>query len=65
MGRKMKTIKYGAFQISKNPENSSIMRRSRGSHKLTDYMNCIRNLRVSNGEINWTPNKLSVESSIR
>ena len=51
MGRKMKTIKYGVFQISKNPENSSRMRRSRGSHKLTDYMNCIRNIRVSNDEI--------------
>ena len=51
MGRKMKTIKYGVFQISKNPENSSIMRRSRGSHKLTDYMNCIGNIMVSNSEI--------------
>ena len=51
MGRKMKTIKYGAFQISKNPENSSIMRRSRGSHKLTNYMNCIGNIRASNNEI--------------
>ena len=51
MGRKMKTIKYGAFQISKNPENSSIMRRSRGSHKLTDYMNFIGNIRASNSEI--------------
>ena len=51
MGRKMKTIKYGAFQISKNPKISSIMRRSRGSHKLTDYMNCIGNIRASNNEI--------------
>ena len=51
MGRKMKTIKYGAFQISKNLENSSIIRRSRGSHKLTDYMNCIGNIRASNREI--------------
>ena len=47
----MKTIKYGAFQISKNSENSSIMRKSRGSHKLTDYMNCIGNIRASNSEI--------------
>ena len=47
----MKTIIYGAFQISKNPENSSIMRRSRGSHKLTDYITCIGNLRASNIEI--------------
>ena len=52
MGRKMKTIKYGAFQISKNPKNNSIMRRSRGSHKLTDYMNYIGNIRASNNEIN-------------
>ena len=52
MVRKMKTIKYGAFQISKNPKNNSIMRRSRGSHKLTDYMNCIGNIRASNNEIN-------------
>ena len=51
MGRKMKTIKYGAFQISKNPKNSSIMRRSRGSHKLADYMNCIGNIMASNSEI--------------
>ena len=51
MGRKMKTIRYGAFQISKNPENSSIMKRSRGSHKLTDYITCIGNLKVSNSEI--------------
>ena len=51
MGRKMKTIKYDAFQISKNPENNSIMRRSRGSHKLTDYMNCIGNIKASNSEI--------------
>ena len=51
MGRKMKTIKYGAFHISKNPKNGSIMRRSRGSHKLTDYMNCIGNIRASNSEI--------------
>ena len=51
MRRKMKTIKYGAFQISKNPENCSIMRRSRGSHKLTDYINCIGNIRSSNYEI--------------
>ena len=51
MGRKMKTIKYGAFQISKNPENNSIIRRSRGSHKLNDYMNCIGNIRASNSEI--------------
>ena len=51
MGRKMKTIKYGAFQISKNTENSNIMRRSRSSHKLTDYMNCIGNTRASNSEI--------------
>ena len=64
MARKMKTIKYGAFQISKNPENNSIMRRSRGSHKLTNYMNCIGNIRESNSELDMTPNKLSVESSI-
>ena len=51
MGRKMKIIKYDAFQISKNPKNSSIMRRSKDSHKLTDYMNCIRNIRASNCEI--------------
>ena len=51
MGRKMKTIKYGAFHISKNPENNRIMRRSRGIHKLTDYMNYIRNIRASNSEI--------------
>ena len=51
MGRKMKTIKYGAFKISKNPENSNIMRRSRGNHKLIDYMNCIGNIRASNSEI--------------
>ena len=49
--KKMKTIKYGAFQITKNLENSSIMRRSKGSHKLTDYMNCIGNIRASNSEI--------------
>ena len=47
----MKTIKYGAFHISKNLENSSIMRRSRGNHKLTDYTNCIGNIRASNSEI--------------
>ena len=47
----MKTTKYGALKISKNPENSSIMRRSRGSHKLTNYMNCIGNIRASNSEI--------------
>ena len=47
----MKTIKYGAFQISKNPENNNIMRRSRGSHKLIDYMNWIGNIRVSDSEI--------------
>ena len=51
MGRKMKIIKYGAFQISKNPENNNIMRRYRGSHKLTDYMNCIGNIKASNSEI--------------
>ena len=51
MGRKMKTIKYGAFQISKNPENNSIMRRSRGSKKFTDCMNCIGNIKASNSEI--------------
>ena len=51
MGRNMKTIKYGAFQISKNLENSSIMRRFRGSYKLTGYMNCIGNIRASNSEI--------------
>ena len=50
-GKKNETIKYGAFQISKNPENSNIMRRSRGSHKLADYMNCIGNIRASNSEI--------------
>ena len=50
MGRKMKTIKYGAFQISKNLENNNIMRRSRGSHKLTDYMNCIGNIRATSQE---------------
>ena len=50
-GKKMKTIKYGAFQISKNPETSIIMRRSRGSHKLTDYMNYIGNIRASKSEI--------------
>ena len=47
----MKTIKYGAFQISKNLENNSIMKRSRGSHKLSNYMNCIGNIRASNSEI--------------
>ena len=51
MGRKMKTIKYDAFQISKNPKNSSIMRRSRGSLKMTSYINCIGNIRASNSEI--------------
>ena len=51
MGRKIKTIKYGAFQILKNAENSSIMRRSRGNHKLTDYMNCIGNIKASDSEI--------------
>ena len=51
MGRKMKTIKYGAFQISKNSDNSSIVRRSRGNYKLTDYMNCIGNIKASNSEI--------------
>ena len=51
MERKMKTIKYGPFQISKNLENISIMRRSRGSHKLTDYMNCIGNIKASDNEI--------------
>ena len=50
MGRKIKTIKYGAFQISKNSENNSITRRSRDSHKLIDYMNCIGNIRASNSE---------------
>ena len=44
----MKTIKYDAFQISKNPENNNIMRISRGIHKLTDYMNCIGNIKASN-----------------
>ena len=52
MGRKMKTIKYDVFQISKNPENNIIMRRTKGSHKLTDYMNCIGNIKVSKSEIN-------------
>ena len=47
----MKTIKYGAFQLSKNLENNNIMRRSKGSHKLTDYMNYIGNIRASNNEI--------------
>ena len=47
----MKTIKYGAFQISKNLENNGIIRRSKGSDKLTDYMNCIGNIRTSNSEI--------------
>ena len=47
----MKTYKYGAFQILKNPENNSIMRRSRGSHKLSYYMNCIGNIKASNSEI--------------
>ena len=51
MGRKMKTIKYGVFQISKNLVNNNIMRRSKGSHKLTDYMNRIGNIRASNCEI--------------
>ena len=51
MGRKMKTKKYGAFQISKNPKNNNIMRRSMASHKLTDYMNYIGNIRASNSEI--------------
>ena len=51
MGRKMKTIKYSAFQISKNPDNNSIIRRSRVSHKLTDYMNYMGNIRASNSEI--------------
>ena len=51
MGRKMKTIKYGAFQISKNPENNRIMKRSRSNHILTDYMNCIGNIKASNSEI--------------
>ena len=51
MGRKIKTIKYGGFQISKNSENSSIMRISKGNHKLTDYINCIGNIRASNSEI--------------
>ena len=51
MGRKMKTIKYDVFQISKNPKNSRIMRRSRGSNKLINYMNCIGNIRVSHNEI--------------
>ena len=51
MGRKMKTIKYGAFQISKNPENNNIMRRFRDSHKVTDYMNDIEYIRASNSEI--------------
>ena len=51
MGRKMKTIKYGAFQISKNLENNNIMRRSRGNHKMNDYMNWIGNIRASNSEI--------------
>ena len=50
-GKKNEAIKYGVFQISKNPENNSRMRRSRGSHKLTDYMNCIGNIRVSDSEI--------------
>ena len=49
--KKNEVIKYGAFRISKNPENSNIMRRSRGSHKLTDYMNCIGNIKASNSEI--------------
>ena len=40
-------------------------RRSRGIHKLTDYMNCIGNIRASDSEIDLTPNKLFVESSIR
>ena len=47
----MKTIKYCAFQISENPENNSIMRRSRGSHKLNDYMNCTGNIKASNNKI--------------
>ena len=51
MRRKMKTIKYGAFQISKNHDNNNIMRRSRGSYKLTYYMNCIGNIRASDSEI--------------
>ena len=51
MGRKMKTIKYGAFTISKNPENNSVMRRSRGIHTLIDYMKYIGNIRASNSEI--------------
>ena len=47
----MKTIKYGAFQISKNLENNSIMGRFRSNHKLTDYMNCIGNIRASDSNI--------------
>ena len=51
MGRKIKSIKYGAFQISKNPENNSIMRRPRGNRKLSDYMNYIGNIKASDSEI--------------
>ena len=48
---KKNEIKYGAFQILKNFKNKSIMRRSTDNHKLTDYMNCIGNIRASNSEI--------------
>jgi hypothetical protein len=49
-------MKQGAFQIPKNPKNSSIMERPRCSYELANNVNGIGDVRSSDSEVNKTPN---------
>lgn len=60
----MKAMKQGIFDVAKDTKNNRIMSCMRGCHKLADYMNNIRNTRMSDSKIDKTANKLSIYCAI-
>jgi hypothetical protein len=52
----VKSMKQGVFQILKNLKYNSIMERTRCSHELANNVNGIRDVRLSDSEVNKTPN---------
>ena len=54
-----------ALDILENPKNSSIVNKMRGIHELTNHTHDMRNIQMSNSEIDQTINQLTIASSIR
>ena len=60
----MKAIKQSSLDIPENAKNCCIMRRGRSKDKLANNVNSIRDIWVSNGEVDKTPNQLAVQGGV-